>query len=377
MMRVVMAGPTPPMIGGMSSVIDDIAHSSLAREVELILFNTGKRTPEGRSLARAVAARFTSWHAWWRALNPIGHSLAHIHTCSGLSYFLDGSYLLLARLRGVPVVLHVHGARFDTFLDGLSPITRYLAQFIARRAARVVVLSIEWQHKLESRLPGAQLTVIENGVALPPFIKTNKTAGEIIVLFLGNLCQRKGIWDLVACAKKLPFFARLVLVGGEEDPGIACALRAYLAREGLEDRVELTGPAVGTAKFNWLRNADIFVLPSYAEGVPISMLEAAAAGLPLIVTPVGGIPSVLSGKEHAIFVQPGDRNALSSAMISLIETPALRAKLGNAARKHVLEQYGIDHTARKYLDLYRELIPEFFSSDMQKITHKREVKDGV
>lgn len=363
MMRIVMAGPMPPMIGGMSTVIDDIAHSSLAREVELILFNTGKRTPEGRSLMQAVAARLNLWRAWWQAMTPVHHTLAHIHTCSGLSYFLDGIYVLLARLRGIPVVLHVHGARFDDFLDGLSPIALHIAHFIAQRADRVVVLSAEWKHKLAARLPGASLSVIENGVSIPPPISSDKVADEIIVLFLGNLCQRKGVWDLVACAGKLPSSVRLVLIGGEEDQGIASVLREYLARAGLEDRVQLTGPLTGNSKFSWLYRADIFVLPSYAEGVPISMLEAAAAGLPLIVTPVGGIPSVLSDEEHALFVQPGDRDALSSAMVRLIESPQLRTRLGHAAREHVLERYGIENSARKYLDLYRELRPAFFSPE--------------
>ena len=372
MMRVVMAGPMPPMIGGMSTVIVDIARSSLAREVELALFDTGKRTPEGRSLMQAVGARFVLWRGWWRALSPAHRTLAHVHTCSGLTYFLDGSYVLLARLRGVPVVLHVHGARFDAFLDGLSPLALGIARFIARRAARVVVLSGEWEQKLAVRLPGAHLAVIENGVTEPPLIEASKINGEIIVLFLGNLCQRKGIWDLAACAKTLPPCVRLVLVGGEEDPGIAGNLRKYLAHEGLEDRVELVGPAVGEAKFRWLRSADIFVLPSYAEGVPISMLEAATVGLPLIVTPVGGIPSVLSDGEHALFVQPGDHNALANAINRLAETPALRAKLGAAARKHVLERYGIERTARKYLDLYRELRPAWFSS--QEKTDSAEIR---
>lgn len=370
MMRVVMAGPLPPMIGGMSTVIDDIAHSSLAREVELKLFDTGKRTPEGRSLMQAIETRFMLWRAWWQALGPAQSTLAHIHTCSGLTYFLDGLYVLLARLRGVPVVLHVHGARFDDFLDGLSPFMLGLARFIARHVARVVVLSGEWEKKLAARLPGAHLAVIENGVAEPRFVEVNKSEGEIIVLFLGNLCQRKGVWDLVACVGRLSPGARLVLVGGEEDPGIAATLREHLAREGLLEHVELAGSAVGEAKYRWLCRADIFVLPSYAEGVPISMLEAAAAGLPLIVTPVGGIPSVLTDGEHALFVQPGDHDALASAINRLAGEPLLRARLGGAAREHVLARYGIENTARKYLDLYRELKPALLSPQAQTSKEK-------
>ncbi len=359
MMRVVMAGPLPPLIGGMSTVIDDIAHSSLAENVELVLFNTAKSTPESRSLLNAVTARFGLWHSWWKAMNPADRTLVHIHTCSGLSYFLDGAYLLLARARGIPAVLHVHGGRFDSFLDGLSPLHLSFARLIARCADRVVVLSEEWKKMLAARLPGASFSVIENGVSIPK-LAIEKSADEKIILFLGNLCASKGVWELLSCAKGFPPGVRLVLVGGEEDPGIAAKIREHLIRDGTEDRVNLTGPLTGNAKFDWLYRADIFALPSYAEGVPISMLEAAAAGLPLVVTPVGGIPSVLTDGENALFVMPCDKDQLCSAITRLIGDPELRQRLGHAAKEHVLGRYSIENSARRYLELYREMRPAFF-----------------
>lgn len=357
-----MAGPLPPAIGGMATVIDDISRSSLVHDVELVLFDSGKRTPEGRSVWQAIKARFTLWRDWWQALHPSARTIAHIHTCSGLTYFLDGLYMLLARLRGVPVVMHVHGARFDAFLDGLSRPRLLLARFVARRAARVVVLSGEWQEKLSSRLPGARLTVIENGVAEAPVVAVEKPTGVITVLFLGNLCQRKGVWDLVACAPTLPSEVHLVFVGGEEDLGIMEELKARIRAEQLESRITLAGPAVGAAKFKWLRVADIFVLPSYAEGVPISMLEALAVGLPAVLTPVGGIPSVLRDGVHAVFVQPDDPAALAQAITRLAHDPILRMRLGEAARQHVLGNFGIERSAHKYLQLYGELRPDLFPS---------------
>ena len=360
MMRVVMAGPLPPVIGGMSTVIDDIAHSSLAKNVELVLFDTAKKTPEGRSLSSALAARFGLWLSWWKAMNPTGRTLAHIHTCSGLSYFLDGAYLLLSRSRGIPVVLHVHGGRFDAFLDGLSPLPLLAARFIARCADRVVVLSGEWERRLSSRLPGASLAVIENGVSIPDRT-VEKSGNEKIILFLGNLCAGKGVWELISCARDLPPGVRLVLVGGEEDPGINEKIRDQLARDGTEERVMLTGPLTGDAKFDWLYRADIFALPSHAEGVPISMLEAAAAGLPLVVTAVGGIPSVLNDGEHALFVKPCDRDALLAALLKLLNDPGFGARLGHAAKQHVLQRYGIENSARRYLELYREMRPACFA----------------
>ncbi|HZR04065.1 MAG TPA: hypothetical protein VFA81_12945, partial [Burkholderiales bacterium] len=111
-LRVVMAGPLPPAIGGMVTVIDDLSKSQLAKDVELVLFDTKKTTPAGRSLLHAVHSRLRLWARWWAALRG-ETSVAHIHTCSGLTYFLDGSLLFIAGIRGVPALLHIHGGLFE------------------------------------------------------------------------------------------------------------------------------------------------------------------------------------------------------------------------------------------------------------------------
>lgn len=354
--RVVMAGPLPPAVGGMATVIGDISHSSLAEQVQLVLFDTKKQTAENRPLWQGVTARLRLWRQWWRAVGG-GGVIAHIHTCSGLSYFLDGSLLLLARMRGVPVVLHVHGATFDKFLDSLSGIGRLVARWLARRAARIVVLSEEWRANLSKRLPGAHLAVIVNGVPIPETkMQVSDDDGATPILFLGNLGKRKGVWDLLEAAEHLPATARLILVGGEEEPGVAKEFVAALGRRHLESKVEYVGPAFGAEKHQWLARARIFVLPSYAEGLPISLLEAMAAGLPVVVTPVGGIPTVIRDGEEGLLVQPGDVAGLVRALKRLLEDATLRRHLGDAARTRCREQFGIENVARAYLDLYRGIL---------------------
>lgn len=353
--RVLMAGPLPPSIGGMVTVIGDMTRSSLAAQVELVLFDTKKQTPAGRSLVQAIRARLDVWQRWWRLLTPTSRTIAHIHTCSGLTYFLDGALALLAQQRGVPVILHVHGATFDQFLDGLAPPLRAVARWLARRAARVVVLSEEWREKLNTRLPGARLSIIPNGVAPPPTDVVVDATPGITALFLGNLGTRKGVWDLIACMTQVNSEVRLVLVGGEEEPGALDKARTEVMQLGLNERVIVAGPTFGADKYSWLCSADIFVLPSYAEGLPISMLEAMATGLPMIVTPVGGIPSVITHDVDGLLVPPGDCAALVAAINRLAQDATLRQRLGTAARARCDAGYGIERSAAAYLALYREL----------------------
>ncbi|NWG40061.1 MAG: glycosyltransferase family 4 protein [Hydrogenophilaceae bacterium] len=341
----------------MATVIDDMAHSSLSKAVDLVLFDTKKRTRDQRTIWEAIRMRFLLLREWWHVLQPAKVTIAHIHTCSGLSFFLDSLYMMLARIRGVPAALHIHGAKFDEFFDGLSWPGKRVVRFLANRASRVIVLSGEWERALREQFPKARFAVIENGVSQAPLIDVKKDSSVITVLFLGNLCHRKGVMDLISSARDLPPYVRIVLVGGEEEPGMTEKVKRFLEQESLEERVLLAGPATGIEKFRWLRSADIFALPSYAEGVPISMLEALAVGLPAVVTPVGGIPSVLTDKEHALFVQPGDRAALVSAITRLANDENLRRTLGETARAHVMENFGVERSASKYLQVYRELKP--------------------
>ena len=357
-LKVVMAGPLPPTIGGMATVIGDISRSSLAQRVALVPFNTAKQTAEGRSLITGILARLALWRRWVSALRGRKTTVAHIHTCSGLTYFLDGTLLIIARLLARPTVLHIHGARFDRFLDELPAPLLMLARWQARRASRVVVLSESWQQTLAGRLPGARLSVIANGVPVMSASSTRRddNSGAISILFLGNLSQRKGVWELLDAMVKVPEHATLALVGGEDDPGIARAVKARIDELGLADRVTVAGPAYGEDKHRWLETADIFVLPSHAEGLPIALLEAMGAGLPAVVTSVGAMPAVIDDGVQGRVVAPGDVDALCSALSALVDDPGARRAMGEAARTRCQADYGVERSAENYLRLYADMI---------------------
>lgn len=356
--RVIMTGPLPPAIGGMATIIDDLTHSSLAEKVKLELFDTAKKTPENRSLFQAIKMRLALWQRWGHVNRVQGSTIVHIHTCSGLTFFLDGALLLLARRCNNPVIMHIHGARFDEFLDHLPEPVLWIVRWLARRATRIVVLSEEWRERLASRLGRVDLMVVPNGV--PAVSRNNNgTSGDgTIVLFLGNLGHRKGIWDLLAAAENLSPRGRIVLVGGEEDIGAGHRVNEEIARRVLEERIAWVGPAVGEKKRAWLEQSEIFVLPSYAEGLPIALLEAMCAGLAVVTIPVGAIPTVISDGEHGLLVAPGDISGLTVALNRLIEDQELRKRLAANGRSRCIERYGIERTAAHLMGVYESIIRE-------------------
>jgi glycosyltransferase involved in cell wall biosynthesis len=355
-LRVIMAGPLPPRIGGMATVIDDISHSSLPQRIELVLFDTGKKTPENRPIWQGVVSQLRLCKQWWGVLGGRKRNLVHIHTCSGMTYYLAGILLMLARLRNVPVILHIHGAMFDDFLDSLPLVTLFFTRWLARQASRVVVLSDSWKKILAERLPGARLMVIENGIpiAAKP-IDLSGEKREVILFFLGNLSERKGIWELLEAMQQLPDTAHLVLAGAEDEPGIGARLNDEIAHKHLTGKVQWLGPVAGKEKQTWLEKADIFVLPSHAEGVPISLLEAMGVGLPVVATQVGGIADVIENGEQGLLVSPGDRKSLVAALRRLIKDQGLRIHLGYAAWQRCTMYYGIERVAGQYLELYRDI----------------------
>jgi len=338
----------------MVTVIEDLSNSRLAREADLVLFDTKKVTPPGRTLMQGVSARLGLWARWWTALGGRG-TVAHIHTCSGLSFFLDGTLLLLARARGVPALLHVHGGMFEDFLKSLSPIARGVAQFIARRASQVIVLSAGWHAQLAPLLPGARLCVVENGITLPAQPVQRSATDVPTILFLGNVSVAKGIEDLIEASARLTRPFRLVLVGGDEPAGMTERLQARAHALGIADRVVFAGAVYGTRKYEYLRTADIFILPSHVEALPMSLLEAMAYGLPVVASRVGAIPAVVSTEKNGLLIEPRDRAGVAAALDRLLADPALRARLGSAAAKLAYERYSVDRAAGELMDLYRKV----------------------
>jgi len=353
--HVVMTGPLSPAIGGMATFISDLAKSRLARHVHLQLFNTGKTTPPNQPLYRRVSARLSLLRRWWKLVSGSPRLIVHFHSCSGLTYWLDGLLLLLARVRGHSTVLHIHGGFFDVFLDGLPGPLQAMARQLARSADRVIVLSDEWFLKLAPRLTGASLSVVLNGVPPIPASLVHDQSDQIRILFLGDLCTQKGVLDLVRSMDGLPDHVHLFLAGAEAEAGFLQILRSESVTLGLENRVHLLGLVSGDSKIECLRRADLFVLPSYAEGVPISLLEAMSAGLPVVATHVGGIPSVVEDGKQGRLVIPGNVDELRRVIGELAADPTNRRLMGQAAYQRWREQFNIERTVDQLLALYGSL----------------------
>jgi glycosyltransferase involved in cell wall biosynthesis len=263
--------------------------------------------------------------------------LVHCHAAMRGSFWRKAIFASLARRFGVPVILHLHGSEMKGFYASQPPRVQRLIVRQLELASAVLVLSESWKQFILEIAPEARTIVVPNYVRVPEAVERSARQ-DITVLFLGLLGQRKGIFDLLeafARARRQNPALSLVVGGNGE---IEEAKR--LARElDIEEGVNFLGWIDEGKRREMLTQADIFVLPSYNEGLPMSVLEAMAYGLPVITTPVGGIPEVITDGEDGRLVAPGDVGALEKTLLELAREPELRQALGTAGHARVKERY--------------------------------------
>jgi len=183
---------------------------------------------------------------------------------------------------------------------------------------------------------------------------------EVTLFFIGNIGRRKGVFDLIDSAGRLRELGscafRIVLAGPCDNSAVERDLRNMIDKANLSAIVQFTGSVSGRAKELLFMNADIFVLPSYGEGIPMSLLEAMSYALPVVATSVGGIPEVVVDGESGFLIKPGDIGGLCQALRKLIESSELRYQMGRCGRARV-KKY---HNPKTYMlsleAIYREVL---------------------
>jgi glycosyltransferase involved in cell wall biosynthesis len=204
-------------------------------------------------------------------------------------------------------------------------------------AARVLVLSESWRRFVAEIAPRAETAVVPNYVDVPDGAALRaRPAREI--LFLGLIGERKGVFDLLPAfaAARAANGALELTIGGNGAIGRA---RSEAQRLGVADHVDLRGWVGAQEREALLTRADIFALPSRNEGLPMSVLEAMARGLPVIATPVGGVPELIEDGVNGLLVPPADPDALARAILKLADDQEGRAALGRAARETILARH--------------------------------------
>lgn len=279
-------------------------------------------------------------------------NIVHIHTASYNSFYRSAIFVLLSKLLGRKVILHIHGGGFKDFYKTNPRLIRTILEI----ADCLLVLSVSWKKFFESVTKKTLIRVVPNPVVLPnnEDLVRREHSPLLRLLFLGVLDQQKGLYDLlqVLADHKEKFEGRILLnVGGNGD---VATFENTVKKMRLEQLVVFHGWVSGNKKKELLLNSDIFVLPSYAEGLPMAILEAMAYGLVIVSTTVGAIPEVVS-LDSGYLIAPGDQVALAEILTRLSGDPERLFEFKRCAQK-VSQGYSVESVAEKLGSVYQELL---------------------
>jgi glycosyltransferase involved in cell wall biosynthesis len=349
--------------GGIRSVVEGYLADGFFSRWNVVVLNSHV---EGRFTARLAAAL----KAFLRLITLLlGRrvGLVHCHVAYTTSFWRKSLFSLTSRLAGVPVVFHIHGSKMKKFVEEQPALLKYMIGWILEKQSVVVVLSESWLRYVKSISFRANVEIIPNYVDLPELC--GKIDGEndalVEVLFLGAVGTRKGIYDLLPAFKaaldQVPVLRMTIGGNGETDRA-----RALAKELEIENSVLFAGWVTGEAKADLLRRAKIYVLPSYDENFPVSLLEAMSWQVPVISTHAGGIPELVREGIDGLLIDAGNRTALSSAIVGLARNDAQRRKMGVAAREHVERNFSKLVILPRLEGLYQSLL--FPENDVQKQT---------
>jgi glycosyltransferase involved in cell wall biosynthesis len=335
--------------GGVVAVVSVLRQHGLFEREQVRYIATHR---EGSKAEKARGALSGFWNT---ALACVRHhpAVVHVHAASHASFVRKSIVLLIARLAGCKTIFHLHGGGFRQFatVEAGAPMRRWIRHTLEASSV-VITLSNGWADFVHAFAPQARVAVVPNSVPLPA--PSNAREEPQRVLFLGRLEAAKGVFELLAAGARLaPRFPDLRLVFGGD--GDADALRRRAAELGIGDRIELLGWIGPQERDTQLARAAVFCLPSHAEGLPMSMLEAMAAGRAVVASEVGGIPETLVDGDNGLLVPPRDEEALASRLELVLRDEGLRARLARNARATIEQHYSTEVVCGQLSALYREL----------------------
>ncbi len=295
-------------------------------------------------------------------------------------FMRDSLLVIISKIFRRKVILHFHGSNFEYFYKTRGTLFKKYILFILNLSDKVILQAQRVKERFKKFVPEKKLCLIYNAVP-EHFIGAQrgpKGQGEkrgIHVLFLNHLSVAKGFLDLLEAAKRIlgerediHFIIAGDIINKEKNilfsengqqiifKDIPDAIETLRQNKNSNGNIRFLGEVSEiNEKLRLFRSADIFVLPSYSEGCPMSVLEAMAVGLPLVVTPVGALVDIIKERENGVFVAIGQPEDLKNKIVALADNPSLCRTIGHNNQLLVQSRFNISILSQQLSSVFNEL----------------------
>ena len=290
----------------------------------------------------------------WVCITDRQVKILHIHHASRGSFIRKSLLVLIGKIFGKKIILHIHGGGFHNYYNRaklMKPVIRWTLE----SSDAVICLSEMWKEYYSSTFKLKRLAIINNVIEEPSLSNKHEQNGSLKLLFLGHVTEKKGVFDLlkVLASDRDQFKHKVkVTIGGI---GEVDRLEKTISDNQFNGDVNFAGWVNGNQKAQLLNNCDVYVLPSYFEGLPISILEAMSYGKPVISTNVGGIPEIVKPGFNGWLFQPGDHQALNNIIREAMENKELLKQYGNNSLS-ISKKYTPESVFQSLNNLYKQVL---------------------
>jgi glycosyltransferase involved in cell wall biosynthesis len=355
---VIVFSPALTAVSGVSTHVNMLLASELARDYEFIHFQVGREGRKENRIRRMV--RFLA-SPMQLAVLVLKQKPAMIHMNTSMdrkAFWRDLVYLAVARLLGVKVVNQIHGGKLpQSFFS--SPFPRWLLRRALVASDALVVLTSEEQEAYRAFDPRCRVYLVPNAIDAGDLMQASHThndEGGLSIIYVGRLIQAKGLFDAIDALEILARNGVAFHFSIAGDGVDRKALMERVEKSGIAHCIRFVGPVFGAAKSRLWLESDVFLFPTWwDEGLPYALLEALAAGCVPVVCPVGGIPDVMQDGVHGLFVPPRDAGAIADVLQRLAGDDSLRRTMSHNGRARIAEYYTVSRLEKDFGEIYSAL----------------------
>nr|MDO8046143.1 glycosyltransferase family 4 protein [Candidatus Baldrarchaeota archaeon] len=266
---------------------------------------------------------------------------------------IDMSFPFFSYLVKKPKIIHLHGIDYN-FLK-----KHFISRFLFKHLVHIYISISKRMEKELTKLgiPKDKIVYVPNCVDTNLF-KPQARKEDNMLLFVGRISKGKGLHILIKSLRYVREPVRLIIIGPTDwDTVYYQNILNLIERENRKGKHEIKylGALELSELIEWYQKASIFILPSFGEGFPVTVLEALACETPVIATPVGGIPEIVENNVTGLLIQQNSPIELAKAIQYLLTNPDMRLKMGYEGRKRVMQQYSLNVTVKKLCNIYRQL----------------------